>query len=532
MGQVIIIGAGHNGLAAAFYLAKAGLKPLVLERRDTIGGAAITGEIAPGYKCPMLAHTIGPLRPAVVRDMQLERRGVDFLRPDPRLVALSPDGPPLAFSTDVARTADAIRSFSTHDADRYPEFCSTLAKLGAFFAALGDRTPPSLDASTPGELWQLVKTGRRFRALGRADGFRLLRWTPMAAADLVGEWFETELLQAAIAARGIYGTALGPWSSGSGAVLMMQAGVDDAPGGSSVTLRGGPGALTAAMADAAREAGAAMQTGSPVARILTRDGRATGVVLENGREIPGAAVISNADPRRTFLELVDPLDLDPGFLAKARNYRSRGTAAKVNLALGGAPTFAGVEAGSLRGRIQVGPTIDYLERAFDASKYGGLPEAPYLDVTIPTLQDPSFAPAGRHVMSVVAHFTPYRLAAGRQWDSARDELASLVVRTLERYAPGLGSLVEAARVITPADLEREHALSGGHMFHGEMSLDQLFTMRPVLGWSRYRTPVEGLYLCGAGTHGAPGVTGAQGRNAAREVIRDLKRTRKTDAALR
>jgi phytoene dehydrogenase-like protein len=532
MERVIIIGAGHNGLTAAFYLAKAGLKPLVLERRAVVGGAAVTEEIAPGYRCPALAHAIGPLRPAIVADLQLERRGVAFVHPDPRLVALSPDGRALALSTDVGRTADAIRPFSSSDAGRYADFCAALAKLGAFFGALGDRTPPSLSPSSASDVWALLKTGRRFRALGRTDSFRLLRWAPMAAADLVAEWFETELLQAAIAARGVFGTALGPWSAGSGAVLLMQAGVDASPGGGSVTVTGGPGALTAAMADAGIEAGAEVQTGTEVARILTRDGDVSGVALRNGREIAARAVISNADPRRTFLDLVDPFDLDPGFLTKARNYRCRGTVAKVNLALGGSPVFTGMDAASLRGRIHIGPSIDYLERAFDASKYGQLPEEPYLDATIPTLHDSTLAPAGRHVMSVVAQFVPYRLAADRQWDGARDELASLVIRTLERYAPGIARLVESAQVLTPLDLEREYALTGGHIFHGELSLDQLFTMRPILGWANYRTPINGLYLCGAGTNGGPGVSGAPGRNAAREVIRDLKRAGKSGTPVR
>jgi phytoene dehydrogenase-like protein len=526
MSNVIIVGAGHNGLTAAFYLAKAGFKPLVLERRDIVGGAAITEEMAPGYRCPTLAHSIGPLRPSIVRDMQLERRGAAFVRPDPRVVALAPDGHALAFSTDVGRTAEAIRACSSTDADRYPEFCATLTRLGAFLGALGDRTPPSLNPTGAGELWDLLKTGRRFRALGRADGFRLLRWAPIAAADLVSEWFESDLLQATVAARGVFGTALGPWSAGSGAVMLMQAAVDDAPGGGSVSVTGGLGTLTAAMADAAREAGAVIQTNAAAARILTRDGRVSAVVLTDGRELPARAVISNADPRRTFLELVDPFDLEPEFVTKVRNYRCPGTVAKVNLALAAAPVFRGIDAASLRGRIHIGPSIDYLERAFDAAKYGELPREPYLDVTIPTVQDPSLATSGRHVMSIVAQFTPYKLAGAHHWDEKRDELASLVTATLDRYSPGIERLIEHRQVLTPLDLEREYALTGGHIFHGEPSLDQLFTMRPILGWAQYRTPVDGLYLCGAGTHGGLGITGAPGRNAAREVSRDLKRTTK------
>jgi phytoene dehydrogenase-like protein len=521
-GAPIVIGAGHNGLTTAFYLAKAGLKPLVLERRPVVGGAAITGEIAAGYSCATLAHAIGPLRASVVRDMQLARRGVQFLHPDPHLVALSPDGRALEFSSDAARTADAIRAFSPKDAERYPEFCSTMARLGGFLAGLLENTPPSLSAPGTGELWSLVKLGRRFRALGRTDSYRLLRWGPMAVADLVAEWFETDLLQAAIAARGIFGTAQGPWSAGTGAVLLLNAAIDPVPGGSSVMTMGGPGALTAAMAQAAREAGAEIRTGAAVARVSIRDGRATGVILEDGTEIHGSAVVSNADPRRTCLDLVDPIELDPGFLTKIRHYRCPGTAAKMNLALKALPAFQGVvDPGVLHGRLQIGPGLDYLERAFDASKYGGISAEPYLDIAIPTLQDPSLAPAGRHVMSVYVQYAPYTLAAGHDWATERDVLAAHVMRVLDRYSPGIEQLVEHRQVITPMDLERTYGLTGGHIFHGEPSLDQLFTMRPVLGWAQYRTPIAGLYLCGAGTHPGMGITAGSGQNAAREIIRRL-----------
>ena len=522
--SVIIIGAGTNGLTTAFYLAKAGLKPLVLEQRPVVGGGAITEEIAPGFRCPTLAHAIGPLRPSVVRDMRLESRGVEFIAPDPRLVSLSLDGPALAFSTDVARTAGAIQAFSDVDAGKYPEFCRVLERLGAFLGELLETTPPSLDGPAAGELWELLKTGRRFRALGRTDSFRLLRWMPMAAADLVAEWFSNDLLQAAIAARGIFGVAQGPWSAGTGATLLLNAAVDPAPGGSSVTVKGGPGALTRAMAEAATQAGAEIRTGASVARVIVRDGRATGVVLDDGREISARAVISNADPKRTLLGMVDPIELDPSFLVRIRNYRCPGTSAKVNLALSSLPAFAGARNPSdLQGRVQIAPGIDYLERAFDASKYGEISSDPYLDVTIPTLHAPSLAPAGAHVMSVYVQFAPYTLAGGRPWSDAAADLGRSVIGTLAQYAPGLEQLVVHQQVITPHDLESTYGLTGGHILHGEPSLDQLFTMRPVLGCARYRTPIAGLYLCGAGTHPGGGITAGSGQNASREILKDLRK---------
>ncbi len=522
MSRLVIVGGGHNGLVAAYYLAKAGHKPVVLERRSVVGGCAVTGEIGPGYRCPTLAHSTGPLRSSVVRDLQLARR-VEFVAGDPRLVSLSGDGVPLRLFRDQARTVDAIRAISEPDAAQYPAFCSVFEKLGGFLAPLLEVTPPSIDDPAAGEVWDLLKTGRRFRALGSRDGYRVLRWLPMAVADLVAEFFASDLVRAAIAARGIFGVAAGPWSAGTGAVLLLNAAIDAAPGGSSTTVRGGPGALTKAIADAAREAGAEIRVGADVTRILVDDGTAVGVALADGSEVKADAVISNADPKRTFLHLIDPVELEPGFLTRIRNYRCPGTVAKVNLALGALPTFRGTTGADLHGRLQIGPSIDYLERAFDHSKYGEMPTEPYLEITVPSLVDPSLAPPGRHVMSIHVQFAPYRLASAGGWAAQRERLGDVVVKTLERYAPGLSSNIEHRQVITPLDLEQEFSLTGGHIYHGEPALDQLFTMRPVLGWAQYRTPLRGLYLCGAGTHPGGGITGAPGQNASREILKSLKR---------
>jgi phytoene dehydrogenase-like protein len=348
----------------------------------------------------------------------------------------------------------------------------------------------------------------------------------MAVADLVAEWFETETLRALIAARGISGAFAGPWSAGTSAGLLLQAAFDGNAIAPSEFVAGGMGALTGALAKAALNAGVEIRTSTPVVRIETSEGQASKVVLENGEEISARAVVSNADPRTTLLHLVDPVDLDPSFLSKIRNYRAIGTTAKINLALSGLPEFLGVardEEFRLSGRIHVGPDIDYLERAFDAAKYGDYSSAPYMDITIPSLNDPSLAPAGAHVMSIHVQYAPYKLKQG-DWNSRREEFGDKVIEVLAGYAPNLKDLIVGRQIITPLDLEQRYGLSGGHIHHGEQSLDQFFTFRPIIGWAQYRTPIKGLYLCGAGTHPGGGVTGAPGANAAREIIKDFKKT--------
>lgn len=521
--RIVVVGAGHNGLVTAFYLAKAGLRPLVLERRAVVGGAATTEDIAAGVRGPGLAHTLGPLRPSIVRDMQLADRGVRFIEPDPATVALSPDGRRIAFYRDHARTQKSIEPLSARDAERYPAFAATLDRLAGVLRELLEGAPPDVDEPEKRDLWKLIQAGRRFRALPKQEAFRLLRWMPMAVADLVAEFFESDVVQATIAARALQGTNLGPWSAATGALLLLHAAADPLPAGSSVTAEGGPGAVTQAMAQAATEAGAEVRVSAPVARIEAgRDG-VEAVRLESGEVIPAGAVISNADPKRTLLGLLDPTVLDPGFALRITNYRARGTTARMDLVLNAAPVFTALasEPALLGARLHIGPGIDYLERAFDASKYGRWSEQPWLDVRVPTAGDPALGNHGAHLVSVMAHFAPYTLRDG-DWKQAAGPFGDAVLRTLDEYAPRLSSTVIARQLFTPTDLEDRWGLTGGHIHHGEPGLDQLFFMRPVMGWARYRTPVKGLYLCGSGTHPGLGLTGGSGQNAAREILRDLK----------
>jgi phytoene dehydrogenase-like protein len=364
------------------------------------------------------------------------------------------------------------------------------------------------------------------RTLGKRGIFNLLRWGPMAVADFVAEFFGTELIRAVIAARGIFGTALGPWSAGSTAVLLMRAACDTHPVATAAFPRGGLGNFTRALAESAKQAGAEIRTDAEVQQIRIKDGAVTGVVLPGGEEIAVEAVVSGVDPKRTFFNLVDSSQLDPTFANRMKNFRANGTVAKVNLALGDLPSFSSLHPidgflEALSGRIHIGPEIDYLERAFDASKYGEFSKAPYLDLTIPTILDPSLAPDGKHVLSAYVQFAPFKLREGN-WDTRRKELGDTVIKTLATYAPNLPGLVEGMQVITPKDLETSYGFTGGHVFHGELALDQLFTMRPVLDWARYKTPIRGLFLCSSGTHPGDGLTGASGANAAREIIRDLR----------
>ena len=521
--DVIVIGAGHNGLVAASFLAKRGLKTLIVERTDRVGGCARTSELAPGFRCPTLAHAAS-IDPAIVRTLALERHGLQIIRPDAAACAPTLDGRALTLWRDPSRAASEIRAWSEKDAAQYPKFLDSFARISGVLRGLLGSAPPSIDDPTAGDLIELLKTGRQFRALGKTDAYRLIRWMPMAVADLAGEWFDSEPLRATIAAGGILGSFLGPWSAGSAAVLLLLGAGQGQPIANGWSAKGGTGAVADALAAAAREAGVDLRIDADVAQIeIDAKGAASGVTLASGERIAARAVASAVDPKRTLLRFVDPIHLAPEVVRRVQNIRAHGTLAKINYAVSSLPRFTGVsDTAALSGRIRLARDIDTIERAFDAAKYGGIAGAPWIELTIPSLTDSFLAPPGKHVVSAYVQYAPYHLR-GTTWDAERDRLADAATRTIAGYAPGFESSIVQREVMTPLDLERTYGLTGGHIFHGELALDQLFVTRPLLGFARYATPIRNLYLCGSGAHPGTGLDGRSGALAAKQIARDLKR---------
>jgi len=522
--DAIVVGAGHNGLVTAGYLARAGLRTLVLERRDRPGGALATEELA-GAKVPAAAHTVGRLRRSVIRDLQLAGHGFQTITPAARAFAPQPDGRSVTLWGDPGRTAEGLVDVSAADAAAYAEFDRRVRAVASFLAHLSVATPPHLKTPSARDAMAGLTLGRALRDMGARARREALRVLPMAVADLVGEAFESDAVRGALASRGVLHAAVGPWSSGTASLFLAEsAGRDAGAAGSTAYARGGPGALAHALVSAVQSFRGEVRTGAEVAHVVVDGDRVRGVALASGEEVEAPVVASNADPKRTLLGLLDPVTLGPSLVWRTGNYRMPGVTSKVNLVLSGVPRFAaagGDDPERLLGRILIAPGIDYLERGFDASKYGRVSDEPFLEATIPSLADPSLAPEGKHVMSVVLQWSPYRLREG-DWNSERDGLGDLTIKTLEQYAPGISDLIVERQVLSPLDLERDYGLTEGHALHGEPTLDQFFAWRPLLGHARYRMPVRGLYLCGAGAHPGGGITGGPGANAAREILADRK----------
>jgi phytoene dehydrogenase-like protein len=521
--DAIVIGGGHNGLVCAAYLARAGRKVLVLERREHIGGAAVTEEVFPGFKFSVFSYVVSLLRPEIIRELDLPRHGLHILPLESTITPL-PNGDYLAQWNDHDQNRRELARHSLRDAEAYDEFGLMLHQMARAVKPLLGMAPPDPTALSLGELLGMKRLAEHFRDLGTKRFHTLTKLLTMSSADFLDEWFESEPLKATKSASGIIGTLLGPRSPGTAYVLLHHYmgeldGVFRAWG----FAKGGNGSVSAAIAGAARAAGAEIRVSAAVQQVLMKRNRAIGVVLENGEEIRAKLVVSGADPRRTFLQLVGEKHLPEPFAESIRRFRFRGASAKVNLALGELPDFTCLPADRingrphLRGAISISPSIGYLERAYDDAKYGEVSREPYMDIVIPSLIDPAMAPPGKHVMSIFVQYAPYHVNGG--WtDARREALGDTVVNTLAQYAPNLKNAILHRQVVTPADIERIVGLSEGNIFQGELSLQQMFFLRPVPAWAKYRTPVRGLYQCGAGTHPGGGVMGASGRNAALQIL--------------
>ncbi len=516
--DAIVIGAGSNGLVAAAALGKAGRRVLVVESAEEIGGQRRTPEFAPGFRAPLSADA-GWLPPSVARGLSLP--AIEATTPNV-VAAVAGDGRALALSGDVGRAADAIRRHSPQDAERWSSFTERLGKLAGFLEALYQLPPPDVDAAASlGELAPLLSLGRKFRALGRADMVELLRVLPMSIQDLLDDWFESPMLKAAVAAGGVRGIRQGPRSGGTSFVLLHNL-VGARAGLARPWWRDGPDAFTGAVADAARANNVAVRTGAHVAGILVRDDVVTGVVLANGEEISAPVVVSTADPARTLLGMVEPVWLDPEFLHAVRNIKFRGCTALVRFALDRLPEVSGVDdtSAALTGTMSLTTSLDALERAYDAAKYGGVSAEPHVEITAPTMRWPSLAPAGKHVLLARVQYAPYQLRDGAVWDDTRAcELGEAVTRAIGRVMPGFADAVIHREILSPRDLERSFGVTQGAMTHGEMTLDQILFMRPIPGWGRYAMPIDGLYLAGSGAHPGPGVLGGAGWLAAKRILR-------------
>jgi phytoene dehydrogenase-like protein len=521
--DAIIVGAGHNGLVCAAYLARAGRRVLVLESRELVGGCAVTEEIWPGYRVSTASYLASLMQEKVVRDLELARFGYVVDAKDPAFFSPFPDGRHLFMWQDRAKTLAEIAKFSKRDAEAYPQYEDHLERLAVVVESLLLTTPPNFPPHRTRDYVEYLKLLGHLRGLSKREMIGLVKIFTQSAADFLDEWFESEQLKVTLATDGVIGANGGPRSPGTAYILLHHCmGGVNGHRGLWGFVRGGMGSVSNAIADSGRSRGVVIRTNAPVAKILLRDGRARGVVLQGGEEIGAKIIASNLDPRRTFLQLMDPRDLDGEFLESIGKFRSEGTSLKMNLALRGLPEFkayAGAPGPHHKATMHICPTVEYIERAWDDAKYGRPSHSPLIEMTIPTMYDPSLAPAGHHIMGIFLQYAPYTLR-DTNWDDQREPYTERILDVIEEYCPNIRSIVVDRQTLTPLDLERRFGLTGGNIFHGEMSLDQMFVLRPVAGWARYRTPVSGLYLCGSGAHPGGGVMGAPGHNAAREILRD------------
>jgi phytoene dehydrogenase-like protein len=521
--DAVVIGGGHNGLTAAAYLGKAGRNVLVLERRHVVGGAAVTEEVFPGFKFSVCSYVVSLLRPEIIRELDLPRHGLEILPLDGTFTPM-PNGDYLWRVNDHAKTRREIARHSKLDAEAYDEYGKAMVEMARFVKPILNMTPPDPLSRNPRELAKFWVLLRRFSRLADADRYNQLQLMTMSAVDFLDQWFETDVLKATMAASGIIGTFLGIRSPGTAYVLLHHyMGEIDGAFRSWGFARGGTGAISNAIADAAREVGVEIRTRAGVARIEVTDGLATGVVLDNGDAVKADVVLSSVDPNQTFLRFIEERELPDDFVDEVRRYKFRGSSGKVNLALEALPSFTCLpgDGPHLRGALSISPSVDYMEQAYDQAKYGEFSRRPYIDMVIPSLTDPSVAPPGKHVLSCFVQYAPYKLASGT-WDEQRDAFGDAVIDTLAGYAPNIRDIILHRQVVTPLDLEREWGLTEGNIFQGELTPEQLFFARPVPGWAQYTTPIGNLWMCGSATHPGGGIMGAPGRNAA---LRILKRDR-------
>jgi phytoene dehydrogenase-like protein len=519
--DAIVVGGGHNGLVNGAYLAKAGLKTLILERRHLVGGAAITEELVPGFHFTTFSYALSLLRPDIIHELDLVKHGfMPILMPSS--FAPMQNGDYLLLGPDQDANVQEIRRHSRHDADAYERYEHDMERVCQAVKPLFDKAPPNIFGKSPDDLQEVADLASHLRGVEPKVMHDLVRLLTGSAADFLDDYFESDILKGYLASSGIIGTRVGPMSQGSGLVLLYHSmGEHDGHFGAWAFHKGGNGGFTQVLARAAQAYGAEIKLESPVEAVLTKDGRATGVALADGTELSADVVVSALDPRRTFLELVDPRELPSELVENINRFRFQGTSAKVNFALDGLPPFPALAGRSdpFSGFVNMGPSLEYLERAFDDAKYGWYSSMPYIDGAVQSVVDPDMAPPGKHVMSCFIQYAPYHLKGG-DWDNERDKFADTVQATLESFFPGFGDLVLHREIVTPLDIERVVGLSEGNIFAGEFFAPQMYFFRPAPGWSQYRTPIDGYYQCGSGTHPGGCVIGAPGKLASQRILRD------------